>query len=104
MIISPTYFISLLGVGIGIWLLSVGVESLFYSYRLWQNKEEIYSLILFIGLCSLVMGVLTVINPFSRFMLLPKLVGIFVVANGILNIVQILLFKKRSKNIIKVFK
>ena len=104
MIISPTYFISLLGVGIGIWLLSVGVESLFYSYRLWQNKEEIYTLILFIGLCSLVMGVLTVINPFSRFMLLPKLVGIFVVANGILNIVQILLFKKRSKNIIKVFK
>ncbi len=104
MIINPIDFISFLGIGVGIWLLVVGVESLSYAIRLWKFKEEIASLILFIGFCAVIMGILSMINPFSRFMLLPKLIGMFVIANGLLNIVQLMLFKKRSKNIIELFK
>ena len=103
-IINPIATISLFGIGAGIWMFVIGLENLAYAIRLWNNKEDIFSLVLFIDVCSLLMGILTIINPFSRFMLITKLAGIFVVANGLLDIVKILLFKKRAKNIIKAFK
>ena len=102
-IINPVSAINLVGVGAGLWLLVVGAESLVYAIRLWSYKEDIASLILFISICAILMGVLVIINPFEEFMLITKLVGIFIIANGVLDIVKILLFKKRSKNIIKVF-
>ena len=103
-ILNPIPTINLLGVGIGVWLLVIGVENLVYAIRLWNNKEDIASLILFIAVFAMLMGVLVIINPFDKFMLVTKLAGIFIVANGILDIVKILLFKKRAKNIMQIFK
>ena len=103
-VLNPVHTITMMGIGIGIWLFIIGIENLVYAIRLWNNKEEISSLILFIAVCAIIMGVLVIINPFNKFMLVTKLAGIFIVANGILDIVKILLFKKRAKNIIEVFK
>ena len=103
-ILCPTTLINLLGIGVGIWLFVVGIENLAYAIRLWNSKEDISSLVLFIAMSAMIMGVLVVINPFSKFMLLTKLVGIFIVANGCLDIVKLLLFKKRAKNIMQIFK
>ena len=104
MVINPIAAINVLGIGTGIWLLVVGVENAVYAIRLWNYKEEIASLVLFISMCALLMGILVIINPFSKFMIITKLVGMFIVANGLLDLVKILLFKKRAKNIIQAFK
>ena len=103
-IINPIATINLLGIGVGLWLLAIGIENLAFAIRLFNYQEDISSLILFIAICALLMGVLVIINPFEKFMLITKLAGIFIVANGFLDIVRILLFKKRARNIIEVFK
>ena len=78
-IFNPITTINFLGVGIGLWLFVLGIENLVYSIRLWNNKEDIASLILFIAVCAMLMGVLIILNPFSKFMTLAKLAGIFII-------------------------
>ena len=103
-IINPVATINLLGIGMGVWLLVIGTENLAYAIRLWKFKEDISSLVLFISICAMLMGILIIINPFSKFMLVTKLAGIFIIASGLLDMVKLLLFKKRAKNIIQAFK
>ena len=102
-IFNPIPTINLLGVGVGIWLLLNGCENLFYAFKLKKEHEEITSLVFFISIISLVMGVSVMINPFSKFMLISKLIGLFVMADGLFNAVKIILFKKRANNLLKIF-
>jgi len=103
-ILHPTTAIDFLGVGVGIWLFVSGCENLFYTSRFWKSNEEIAPLILFISVVAIIMGISTIFNPFSKFMLITKLVGLFTIANGALNIVKTILYKKRAKEILKIFK
>ena len=103
-IINPIRALNMIVIGVVLWLLCVGIENLVYAIRLWKCKEEISPLILFIAVCSLLMALLIAINPFSSFMLITKLIGMFIVASGLLDIVKISLFRKRSRDILKEFK
>jgi uncharacterized membrane protein HdeD (DUF308 family) len=101
--LNPITTINLLGIGVGIWLLISGIETMYYSIKLVKAKDEIASLIIFISVIVIAMGISVIINPFAKFMLLNKLIGLFIVANGVFNIVRIILFKKRAKNLLKIF-
>lgn len=102
-VFNPIPTINLLGVGVGIWLLLNGCENLFYAFKFKKEGEEITPLVFFIAFISLVMGVSVMINPFSKFMLISKLIGLFIMADGIFNAVRIVLFKKRADNLLKMF-
>jgi len=102
-ILNPITTINILGIGFGLWLVVSGLEYLYYSIKFWKVKEDITSLIGFISVLVIIMGISIIINPFSKFMLISKLVGIFIVANAVFNIVRIVLFKKRAKNLLKIF-
>ena len=49
------------------------------------------------------MGVVVIINPFSSFMLATKLTGYFLIATSLLDVMYCLLFKKRAKQLLKIF-
>ena len=102
-ILNPITTIDILGVGFGIWLVVNGLEVLYYTVKFGKAHEDITSLIAFIGVIGVIMGILVIINPFSKFMLINKLVGLFVVASGVFTIVRIILFKKRAEKILKIF-
>ena len=50
-----------------------------------------------------IMSVLAIINPFKSFMLITRLVSIFLVVGGAFDLMLASLFKKRSKNVLKIF-
>lgn len=102
-IFYPLESLSLLGVVFGIWLIVFAICKLFYLFRMIKFNDEIYPLIGFITLLELIMGVVVIINPFSSFMLATKLIGYFLIATSLLDVIYCLLFKKRAKQILKMF-
>ena len=102
-ILNPIETINLLGIGFGLWLIVCGAESLYYAIKIGKAKDEITSLVSFISIVLLVMGIVVIINPFSKFMLLNKLIGLFVIASGVFSIVRIILFKKRAAKLLEIF-
>ena len=66
-------------------------------------QESIYPLTLFIGLLMIIMGIITLINPFKGFMLVTKLIGIFLICSGLLDAMVCNLFRQRAKNILHIF-
>ena len=56
-----------------------------------------------ITLLFVVMGVLSIINPFKSFMIVTRLISIFLVVGSVFELMSASLFKRRSKNILKIF-
>lgn len=102
-ILFPKKTLTVIGIVFGLWLLINGVVKLIYTYKLMKNNEEVYPLIGFISVLMVIMGIVVFINPFSSFMLITKLIGIFTVCYGLFEAMSISLFKKRAKNILKIF-
>ena len=59
---------------------------------------------LMMSLLTLAIGILTIVNPFKAFMLITKLVGIFMVGNSVLELLILNLFKRRSNALLEMFK
>lgn len=102
-IFNPFSALKVMGILFCIWVVLSGIEKLYYGYRFMKNQEEIYPLTCFIGVLLVVMGVLAAINPFKTFVLITKLVGIFLICSGLFDAMTCLLFRKRAKSIIKMF-
>ena len=102
-ILFPTKTLTVVGVFFGIWLIYNGLSKLFYTYKFMKFNEEIYPLVGFISILMIIMGIVVLINPFSSFMLITKLIGIFTVCYGLFEAMYISLFKKRAKNLLKIF-
>ena len=95
--------LNIIGILFCIWLVVNGIEKLYYGYRFMKAQEDIYPLTSFIAILMIVMGVLAAINPFKTFVLITKLVGIFLICSGLFDAMTCLLFRKRAKSIIKMF-
>lgn len=102
-IISPVKSLTIIGVLFGIWLISSGVMKCIYTYKFMRFNEEIYPLVGFISILMIIMGIVVLTNPFDSFMLITKLIGIFMVCYGLFDAMYISLFKKRAKNLLKIF-
>lgn len=102
-IFNPFDALKVMGILFCVWLVVNGIEKLFYGYKFLKNQEDIYPLTCFIAILMIVMGVLSAINPFKTFVLITRLVGIFVVCSGLFDAMICLLFRKRAKNILKMF-
>ncbi len=102
-ILNPITTINILGIGTGIWLIVNGIETGYYTLVFWKHNEEIAPLITFVSIAAITMGILVIINPFKSFMLITKLIGLFIIANAGINIIRVILYKKRAKNLLKMF-
>ena len=49
------------------------------------------------------MGIVVMINPFSSFMLISRLIGIFIVCYALFEIMVSRLFLSRGKEVLKLF-
>lgn len=102
-IFNPVGTIKIVGILFSIWMIIYGLERFYYAFRLMKGKDEIFPLILFIAILFVVMGFLILFNPFAAFMLVTKLIGLFILLSSILDIMTYSLYKKRNKEILKLF-
>lgn len=103
-IFNPFSALEIMGVMFCIWLVASGIEKIFYGYKFMKAQEDIYPLTCFIGILLILMGILALINPFEGFMLITRLVGLFLICSGIFDGMVCLLFRRRAKQILKIFK
>lgn len=87
-----------------IWLCVTGIEKIYYAYRFMKKQESSFPLTLFIGVLMIMMGIIVCINPFKSFMIITKLVGLFLICSGLLEAMICNLFRQRSKKILEIFK
>ena len=103
-IFSPLNALNFMGVYFCGWLLVNGIEKIYYGYKFMKANEDIYPLVSFIGILTILMGVLVSFNPFKGFMLITRLTGLFLMASGLLDILSGMLFRKRAKEILQIVK
>lgn len=103
-IFNPFKTVTILGILYGIYLCSVALDNGLYAYKMFRSSEEIYPLVTIITIFDIVMAVLVMINPFDSFMLTSRLIGLFAICSGLFNGLIAMLFKKRAKNILNLYK
>lgn len=92
-----------IGIFFGIYYILSSLAKGYYTFRFLKENEEIFPLYLMITLLFVVMGVLSIINPFKSFMLVTRLISIFLIVGSVFELMSVSLFKRRSKNILKIF-
>lgn len=103
-VFNPYEALEVIGIFVAIWFFISAIEKLFYGIKFMKAQEEIYPLIMFIMILSVVMGVLCLFNPFHSFMLISRLAGLFIVCSGLFDIMVSFLFKSRANVLLKMFK
>lgn len=102
-ILNPFAIANILTMGLGLWLLVSGGLKINYSVRLKNIKEQSWALTLVVGLISIIFGLMVILNPFSK-LIIVEVIGLFLVVYGVIDLTDILLLKKRAKSFIKIFK
>lgn len=103
-IFCPLDALKFMGILFCVWLIISGIEKLFYAYKFMKANEDIYPLVSFISILTILMGILASFNPFKTFMLITRLVGLFLICSGLFDIMTCMLFRKRAKAILKIVK
>ena len=88
----------------GIGLCIMGLEMMCYGIVFKTKHEEIFPIITLTSILVIMMGVVSIINPFSRFILTLKLISFFSITTGVFGCVYSSLFKKRTKAILDMYK
>lgn len=94
----------IIGVVFCVWLVISGAQKLYFGVKLLKKQDVIYPLVTFISVLFFVMGVIALINPFKSFMLITRLIGIFLVCSGVFEVMTCTLFKRRAESILDMFK
>ena len=103
-IIKPLLVTNLLFVSIGLVLLINGLIKLYYAFNFYNSKEEIWALIGMLAIGLIIMGGSLIINPFNQGVLLTRMAGMFIICYAVFDTMQWLLFRKRSKELLLLFK
>ena len=101
---KPLLINNLLFVSVGFILLINGLIKLYYSFIFYNNKEEIWPLVGMLSVGLIIMGGSLIINPFNQGILLVRMAGMFIICQSVFNTMQWLLFRKRSKELLILFK
>ncbi len=103
-IAKPNLVSNILAISVGIVILVNGLIKLYYAFAFYNNKEEIWPLIGILSIGLIAMGGALIINPFSANVFITRVIGVFIVCYAIFDTMQWLLFRKRSKELLKLFK
>jgi len=102
-IFNPFTPLEIIGVLFGIWLIIEGLDKFYFGVRLAKVNEEISPLLFVLSILIMVMGFLAIFNPFEAFMLITRLIGIFIICESLFEVMICRLYRRRGLNIIKIF-
>lgn len=100
---NPLSIVNFLNITLGIWFVVEGINKMVYFAYLKKVGEGSSKVIFVSSILFLLLGILIIINPF-RSIVITKTVGIFIILCNILNLNDLVLLKRRSKNFLKLFK
>lgn len=87
---------------LGIYMIVNGASKVNYALWLKRGNEDSWLITLATGILVAIVGVLVIFNPFAS-LTLTKLAGAFLIITGILDFMDTILFKNRSKEIMEIF-
>ena len=101
-ILVPSSVVEFITVCLGIYMIVNGASKVNYALWLKRGNEDSWLITLATGILVAIVGVLVIFNPFAS--LTPtKLAGAFLIITGILDFMDTILFKNRSKEIMEIF-
>ena len=87
---------------LGIYMIINGASKVNYALWLKRGNEESWLITLATGILIAIVGILVIFNPFAS-LTLTKLAGAFLIITGILDFMDTILFRNRSKEIMEIF-
>lgn len=94
LILNPKAIVSLIPFIIGVWIVISSLSKLKYAVELNSKKTRTGIISLAIIILTLVLGVVLIFNPFSGAVFITKMIGLFLFAYAILDIVQSSIIKR----------
>lgn len=101
-ILVPSSVVEFITVCLGIYMIVNGASKVNYALWLKRGNEDSWLITLASGILVAIVGVLVIFNPFAS-LTLTKLAGAFLIITGILDFMDTILFKNRSKEIMEIF-
>lgn len=101
-IIYPFTVVEFVTVCLGLYMIINGASKVNYALWLKRGNEDSWLIALATGILVAVVGVLVIFNPFAS-LTLTKLAGVFLIITGVLDLMDTILFKNRSKEIMEIF-
>jgi len=102
-ITNPLSLASILTIGLGIWLIASALFKGALVIQLKKFQEETWVFSLAISIINFLIGVIVILKPFSTVLVITTFVGIMMCVYSAIDFLQQLLFRKRVKEIIKIF-
>ena len=87
---------------LGLYMIINGASKVNYALWLKRGNEDSWLITLATGILVAIVGILVIFNPFAS-LTLTKLAGAFLIITGILDFMDTILFKNRSKEIMEIF-
>ena len=103
MVYNPFSLANITTIGVGIWLIVSATIKGAIALQFKKFNEETWMLSLIIAVITLILGILIIVNPFESYIVLAVYVGVMVCVYAAMDIVQQILFRKRVKEIVKIF-
>ena len=87
----------------GLYLIIIGANRLTYGVWFKIADESAWLITITMGILNIIIGILSIINPFDTFLAMTKVIGIFLIISSILDITSTIMIKKRVNRIIQMF-
>lgn len=101
-ILYPFTVVEFVTVCLGIYMIINGASKVNYALWLKKGNEESWLITLATGILIAIVGILVIFNLFAS-LTLTKLAGAFLIITGILDFMDTILFRNRSKEIMEIF-
>lgn len=101
-ILVPSSVVEFITICLGIYMIVNGASKVNYALWLKRGNEDSWLITLATGILVAIVGILVIFNPFAS-LTLTKLAGAFLIITGILDFMDTILFKNRSKEIMEIF-
>lgn len=101
-VLVPFSATSFLTICLGLYLIIIGINKVTYGIWFKIGNHSSWLITLVIGIMLIFFGILVLSNPFSS-LTITRLVGAFLILASILDITDLILLKKRSDEISKIF-
>lgn len=100
--VNPLALANFITIIVGIWfIVSAGIKiSIALQFKAY--KEETWVLNLVIGILTIIIGILLLVNPFNAYIVLTTYLGIMLIMYAGMDIVEQFLFRKRASDITKI--
>lgn len=101
-VLVPFSVTSFITICLGLYLIIIGINKVTYGIWFKIGNHSSWLITLVIGIMLIFFGILILSNPFSS-LTITRLVGAFLILASILDITDLILLKKRSDEISKIF-